>query len=406
MSSSNALNQVPFSASRRSSVLRLIFALRATLLEMDGPLGEPFDDQFSHVVDDVPLLRSRAQDLLAGALEHFEERAVGTDHRQIHRVVVVDQGIPVGMKSYRAAEIVGVGDLAVGSPMHELRAQRRYALARQISGRPARLSQLCTLNCVVAPGGPVGFAEAQHDVRSRAHDLDILALADNPAVALDVAESVEQRGRVEHDEAEHPRCSRASLCRAQAQPVADVAKGLRRAFDEGEHCGVRDAVVGVQDVPEPQADFLEENVRDYAAAPEVTDDLGRQASIDPVRLRHVNRQTPGFLVATVDDTTLSVNEVSAARAWGRLLCIGPAQHHREPACARPTGRNTCAGRKDVGAPMAVPDRQPAGSPLKSGDNDRQSSKLSSRVNILSCGINAVEACCAHNARRSPARAAV
>jgi hypothetical protein len=86
--------------------------------------------------------------------------------------------------------------------------------------------------------------------RPHALDLDVLTFPENMEVALRVTERVQQRGRVEHEEAEHAAVSR-FLGSAKAKPITGIAKCRRGALDQCNHSSVGNAVVLIGHVGAP-----------------------------------------------------------------------------------------------------------------------------------------------------------
>src|SRR5258708_3809411 len=139
----------------------------------------------------------------------------------------------------------------------------------------------------------IALAEPQHHVRAASLDLDVLAVAHDPKVALQVAERGQQGRGVEHHEGQQPSVS-CFLCGAKPEAVADVAQRGGGAFDQTKYCSVRDAGVWMGNVGAPQADFLKEAVGIRTVLAKVVNDLSGYPSVYFVLLRHSAGSWNGF----------------------------------------------------------------------------------------------------------------
>ena len=207
MASLRALKLSSRSPRRRSRVLLLMLSFEATVSIWTAAAGQALDDQRTHVVDDVLLLRRRSEDLPAGHLQDLEQLVVRADDGHPHRLGRKDDGIPVRPEADRAPQVGLVVDPGIGPGVHEFRPDGREAPARHVAaGANDEGGEI--LGILPQPAqGRIALAEAQFHMRAALLDLEFFTVSDHEKVSLEVA--------APHREASPNSASRSPGCRCR-----------------------------------------------------------------------------------------------------------------------------------------------------------------------------------------------
>ena len=254
--------------------------LRGHRVDMDGAAGQALDDQRTHVVDDVLLLRRRPEDLPAGHLQDLEQLVVRADDGHLHRLGLKDDGIPVRPEADRAAQVGLVVDPGIGPGVHELRPDGRDPPARHVAaGANDEGGEI--LGILAQPAqGRIALAEAQLHMRAALVDLDVFAVSDHEKVSLEVAHRIEKRRRIQHHEAQDAAVADV-LGGAEAKAESRLAEQRGGALHQRDDGGVADPRIGVAQVGPADTRFLQQVVDRKILPLEIVDDLGCQACMDP-----------------------------------------------------------------------------------------------------------------------------